>query len=81
MVIMALRLLLLNSEGDNKMFDFNSTYDFLNQVVGISEEVLDLAFALDGCNEETANNILYWRTGFDSFDSYCEANEIDFSTF
>ena len=63
------------------MFDFNSTYDFLNQVVGISKEALDLAFALDGCNEETANNILYWCTGFNSFDSYCEANQIDFSTF
>lgn len=54
---------------------------FLNQVVGVSEEALNLAFALDGCNQETANNILYWRTGFDSFDSYCEANQIDFSTF
>ena len=63
------------------MFDFNSTYDFLNNFVGVSEEALDLAFALDGCNEETVNNILYWRTGFDSFDSYCEAHEIDFSTF
>ena len=63
------------------MLDFNSTYDFLNQVIGVSEEALDLAFALDGCNEETANNILYWRTGFDSLDSYCGANQIDFSTF
>lgn len=45
-------------------------YDFLSEVVGISKEALDLAFGLDGYNFQTAENILYWATGYNDFDAY-----------
>ena len=53
-------------------FDFNSTYDFLNEAVGISKEALDLVFGLNGCSLETAQDILYWKTGYNDFQSYIE---------
>lgn len=58
-------------------FDFNLTYDFLNEVVGISKEALDLAFGLNGCSYETAQDILYWKTGYNNFHAYIEDAGID----
>ena len=37
----------------NLVFDFDSTYDYLRDCVGVSEEALDLAFSLNGQNEKT----------------------------
>ena len=41
------------------VFDFDSTYDYLRDCVGVSEEALDLAFSLNGQNEKTASDILF----------------------
>ena len=54
----------------NLVFDFDSTYDYLRDCVGVSEEALDLAFSLNGQNEKTASEILLYYTGQDNFDSH-----------
>lgn len=48
----------------------NEMYDFLNEVIGIEKEALDLAFGLNGFTIKTAENILFWKTGYDDFDEY-----------
>lgn len=55
--------------------DWKDMYEILNDVVGVSNEALDLAFSLKGCTEQTAKDILYYFTGWNSFDEYLE--EID----
>ena len=45
-------------------------YDILRDVVGVDTEALDLAFGLMGCNEETGEKILFYYTGWRSFESY-----------
>ena len=57
-------------------FDYNKYYDFLNDIVGISTDALDLAFGLNGCNYQTAKDILFYETGYDDFKSFCEDEEI-----
>lgn len=52
--------------------NFNDIYDILYFDCGISEEALDLAFALKGSTKETAEEILDWRTGYKSFEQYLE---------
>lgn len=47
-------------------------YDFLHEVLGIGTDALDLAFAMTGYNEETADKILYWYTGYSNFEQYEE---------
>lgn len=56
----------------NLVFDFDSTYDYLRDCVGVSEEALDLAFSLNGQNEKTASDILFYYTGWDNFDSHAK---------
>lgn len=51
---------------------FEEMYDFLRDVVGVSDEALDLAFSLNGCNEDTACNILFYFTGWKNFEGYIE---------
>lgn len=51
---------------------FEEMYNFLHDVVGVSDEALDLAFSLNGCNEDTACNILFYFTGWKSFEGYIE---------
>jgi len=51
---------------------FEEMYDFLAEMVGVSAEALDLAFSLNGCNEETACDILFYYTGWKSFEGYME---------
>lgn len=53
---------------------FDEMYDTLMDYCGIDEEALDLAFAIGGRNEETAQNILYYYTGYNDFEVY--RNEI-----
>jgi len=60
------------------MFDFNDYYDFLAEVVGVSTEALDLAFGLNGCSKKTADDILFYYTGWDTRESFCSANEIEY---
>ena len=45
-------------------------YDLLHDVLNINEEALDLAFAIGGCNEETAERILFYYTGWQTFESW-----------
>ena len=48
----------------------NEMYDFLNEVVGIEKEALDLAFGLNGFTIKTAKEILFWKTGYNDFYEY-----------
>lgn len=50
--------------------DWEEMYDVLAEVVGVNKEALDLAFAVGGCNEETAERILFYFTGWKSFEGY-----------
>lgn len=45
-------------------------YDLLYEYLGISSEALDLAFAVGGCNEETACAILNYYTGWKTFEGW-----------
>ena len=45
-------------------------YDLLRDVLCIDENALDLAFAIGGCNEETACAILNYYTGWKSFEGW-----------
>lgn len=58
------------------MFDFDKYYDFLNKYICEDTTALDLAFSLNGCNEETASNILFYFTGCTNFEQYAENNEL-----
>jgi len=49
---------------------FEEMYDLLRDGLDISEEALDLAFAIGGCNEETAERILFYYTGWQSFEGW-----------
>jgi len=49
---------------------FDKMYDILMWDVGVSQEALDLAFSLMGCNEKTACAILGYYTDWDSFENY-----------
>jgi hypothetical protein len=55
-----------------RVFNFNDTYDYLRDVVGVSEEALDLAFSLNGQNDKTASDILFYYTGWDDFDAHAK---------
>ena len=50
--------------------EFNEMYDLLADVLGVDTEALDLAFAVGGCNEETAERILFYLTGWRSFQGW-----------
>ena len=50
--------------------DFNEMYDYLRDVVAVSEEALDLAFSIGGCSKETAEAILFYYTGWRDFDGH-----------
>lgn len=55
--------------------EWNEMYDILHDCVGVSKEALDLAFAIGGCNEETAERILFYFTGWRTFEGW--ASEIE----
>lgn len=55
--------------------EFEEMYDLLNGVLGISEDSLDLAFAIGGCNTETAERILFYYTGWKSFEGWLNEME------
>lgn len=52
--------------------NWEEMYDVLRDVVGVSEEALELAFGIKGCSEETACAILNYRTGWKTFEGYLE---------
>lgn len=51
---------------------FEEMYDLLRDGLDVSEEALDLAFAIGGCNEETAERILFFYTGWQSFEGWLD---------
>lgn len=55
--------------------NWEEMYDMLADVVGVSKEALDLAFSIGGRNTETAKHILYYYTGWRSFEGYMEELE------
>ena len=52
--------------------NFEEMYDCLIDYVGVDEDALDLAFSVGGCNEETAERILFYYTGWNNFDGYMD---------
>ena len=60
------------------MRSFEEVYNILAEYVTDNTEALDLAFSLNGCNEETAEDILFYYTGWHSFDGFlAELNDED----
>ena len=57
--------------------EFNEMYDLLADVLGIDKNALDLAFAIGGCNEKTAEQILFYYTGWRSFEGWLGELEED----
>lgn len=54
---------------------YEEMYDLLADALGIDETALDLAFAIGGCNEETAERILFYFTGWRSFGGFLDELE------
>lgn len=52
--------------------DFNEAYDYLRDVIGVSTEALDLAFGLNGCSVETANDICFYYTGWRDIEGHAK---------
>ena len=58
------------------MMNWEEMYDILRDVVGVSTEALDLVFSINGCNEKTAEDVLYYYTSWRDFEAFLEeANE------
>ena len=58
--------------------EWEEMYDLLADVLGVSEDALGLAFAIGGCNTETAERILFYYTGWKSFEGWLgDLNEED----
>lgn len=55
--------------------DWEEMYDVLRYVVGISEEALEIAFGVGGCTTETAERILFYKTGWNSFEQFLDTEE------
>jgi hypothetical protein len=58
-----------NQKGKKKM-EWNEMYEVLAEVVGVGEEALGVACAIGGCNEETMERVLFYYTGWKSFEGY-----------
>jgi len=54
---------------------FEEMYDLLLGNVGVSAEALDLIFGINGCNQETAKDVLYFYTGWHTFEGWLSENE------
>ena len=50
--------------------NWEEMYDILEDYVGVETDALDLAFAIGGCNEETAERILFYYTGWKTFEGF-----------
>ena len=49
---------------------FNEMYDILRDYAGVSEEALGLACGLCGQNAHTLENVLFYFTGWHSFEGF-----------
>lgn len=52
------------------MMTYEEAYGFLEDILGINSDALDLAFAVGGCNIETAERILFYYTGWKTFEGW-----------
>ena len=50
--------------------EWEEMYDYLADALCIDTEALDLAFAIGGCNKETAERILFYYTGWRTFEGW-----------
>lgn len=56
---------------------WEETCEILAEYVGVSDEALQLAYAVGGCNIETSQRILFYYTGWNSFDGFLNDLEED----
>ena len=58
--------------------NWEEMYDILNEYGVASEDELAIACAIGGCNEETMERVLFYKTGWHSFSGWLgELNEED----
>ena len=50
-------------------------YDYLVDVVGVSEETVRVVTYINGYSKESMEDILYVVTGYENFDQYKNENE------
>lgn len=49
---------------------YETAYEILADTLCIDTDALDLAFAIGGCNIETAERILFYYTGWKTFEGF-----------
>ena len=52
-------------------------YDYLINNVGVNEEVINCITSINGYNEETLDNVLYYYTGYRDIEQYLECEDIE----
>ncbi len=57
--------------------DWQEMYDILLESGLATEGELEIACALGGCNEDTMERVLFYRTGWRSFSGWMGDNEDD----
>lgn len=57
--------------------ELNEFFEYLINAEIATEEEIQLITAINGWNEETANDILYARTGYRDLEQYTEYEDID----
>ena len=57
--------------------NWEEMYDILHEVLDVSEEALGIACAVGGCNEETMERVLFYLTGWKSFEGFLGELEED----
>lgn len=53
-------------------------FEFLKAVIGVDEDAIRMVAGINGYNEETANDICHYKTGYRSIADYCEGEKIHF---
>lgn len=56
--------------------ELNEYYNYLINNIGISEEVLKCITSINGYNENTLNDILYYYTSYKNLEQYTEFEDI-----
>ena len=57
-----------------------SLEDYINYLidnVGVNEEVINCITSIDGYNEKTLDNVLYYYTGYRDLKQYLECEDIE----
>lgn len=52
--------------------NLNEYYDFLMETIGISAQTIQAVTSINGWNLETFNDILFWATGYRTYEQYME---------